>query len=174
MKRHSIKAALLVIGLAASQSSWSFKTDDQGHGGITRDALQAVSITLGGETLKFTDRAILETRKANFDVDWHQLAPDFHFDDEALGGGSLRINALRTQVITAALGSDGNAARTALGGALHTIQDFFAHSNQVDASLPIPNFGSDLLTALPATTPTCLADPSIKVCSRLKAVRSRD
>lgn len=161
MRQHLLRAALvatLAFGLAASPSSWAFKTDEQGHGGITRDALQGVSITLGGETLKFTDRAILETRSANFDVDYHQLAADFHFDDEALPAGSQRINALRTQVITAAIGADGRTARIALGGALHTIQDFFAHSNQVDASLSIPNFGNDLLTALPVTTRTCLAN----------------
>lgn len=161
MKRHLVRAAFaaaVVFGCAVPTAGWAFKTDDQGHGGITRDSLTAVSITLSGETLKFTDRAIVEVRKANFDVDWHQLAADFHFDDEALGGGSQRINALKTQVINAAVGGDGNAARTALGGALHTIQDFFAHSNQVDASLPIPNFGTNVLVALPATTHTCLAD----------------
>src|SRR5205814_10609545 len=141
-----------------SHSALAVKTDDTGHGGINRDALGAVSITINGETLKFTDRAITEVRQANFDVDWHQLAASFHFDDEALAGGSQRIVDLRTQVIDSAVGGDGKAARQALGGAMHTIQDFFAHSNQVDASLAMPNFGTDLLTALPATTRTCEAD----------------
>lgn len=161
MKRQSMRAALaamLALVLAAPDPGRAFETNAQGHGGITQDALHGVSITLNGETLKFTERAILEVRKANFDVDWHQLAADFHFDDEALGGGSQRINALRAQVIAAAVGGDGKAARKALGGALHTIQDFFAHSNQVNAALPMPNFGTDVLAALPATTATCLAD----------------
>lgn len=38
---------------------------------------------------------------------------------------------------------------------MHTIQDFFAHSNQADQGLTVPNFGADVLTPLPATTATC-------------------
>ena len=154
----AVLVCMLLLTWLIPDAGWAFKTDDQGHGGITRDALRDVSITINGETLKFTDRAAVEVRKANFAVDWHQLAADYHFDDESLPMGSQRINTLRTQVITAAIGGDGGAARTALGGALHTIQDFFAHSNQVNAALPIPNFGSDVLAALPTTTATCLAD----------------
>jgi hypothetical protein len=151
-------SVLFAIGSALPHSAGAFKTDDTGHGGINRDALGAVSITINGETLKFTDRAITEVRQANFDVDWHQLAATYHFDDESLPGGSQRIVDLRKQVIDSAVGGDGKAARQALGGAMHTIQDFFAHSNQVDFSLTIPNFGTDLLTALPSTTKTCESD----------------
>ena len=161
MKRktaRTILAATLAFALTAQGPAWAFETNDQGHGGITRDALHGVSITLNGETLRFTDRAILEIHDANFAVDWHQFAADFHFDDEKLPAGSQRINALKTQVISSALGGNGAKARKALGGALHTIQDFFAHSNQVDAALSIPDFGTDVLTALPATTATCLTD----------------
>ncbi len=140
---------------AISIPAHPFSLNDTGHGGITRDALAAISITINGETLKFTDRAREEVKDANFEVDHHQLTASFHFDDEALGGGSSRIVALKEQVISSATGGNGKAARQALGGALHTLQDFFAHSNQADQGLPIPNFGSAVLTALPSNVAAC-------------------
>jgi hypothetical protein len=127
----------------------AFGLNDTGHGGITRDALNLVSKDINGETLKFTDRARQEIKDANFEVDHHQLTAEFHFDDEKLNGGTTRINTLKERVITESLGGNGRAARQALGGALHTIQDFFAHSNQADEGLSIPNFGTTVLTALP-------------------------
>ena len=133
----------------------AFSLNETGHGGITRDALGSIAITLDGETLKFTDRAKEEIKDANFEVDHHQLTASFHFDDESLTAGTTRINALKEQVISNATGGDGKSARKALGGALHTIQDFFAHSNQADQGLAVPNFGVDVLPALPANVATC-------------------
>lgn len=88
-------------------------------------------------------------------MDRHQLSPSFHFDSESLSGGSIRINTLKERVISNAKGGDGISARKALGGALHTIQDYFAHSNQADQGLSIPNFGIDVLSALPSNVATC-------------------
>lgn len=143
---------LLVTTVGAAHA---FGLSDVGHGGITRDALAEISVTVDDETLKFTDRAKEEIKDANFSVDWHQLTASFHFDDEALNGGSIRINSLKEKVITDAKGGNGKSARKALGGALHTIQDFFAHSNQADQALAIPNFGDEVLTALPSDEATC-------------------
>ncbi|MDD5269389.1 MAG: hypothetical protein PHO08_20115 [Methylococcales bacterium] len=128
--------------------------NDTGHGGITRDAL-VLSITIDGETLKFTDKAKEEIKDANFEVDHHQLTASFHFDDESLNEGMTRINTLKEQVIQEAKAGNGKSARKSLGGALHTIQDFFAHSNQADQGLVIPNFGVDILNALPSNVATC-------------------
>jgi hypothetical protein len=51
------------------------------------------------------------------------------------------------------------AARTDLGGALHTIQDFYSHSNWVELGhdTPSPDLGrpGHQLSRLPASTPTC-------------------
>ena len=77
----------------------AFKLNDGGHGGITRDAFSGVSATIDGETLIFTNRAKTEITEANFEVDKNQLDASLHFDDEALAGGTRRINALKEQVI---------------------------------------------------------------------------
>lgn len=69
----------------------AFSLNDTGHGGITRDALTSISITISSETLKFTNRAKEEIKDANFEVDHHQLAASFHFDDESLNAGTARI-----------------------------------------------------------------------------------
>ena len=156
--RWSIKALAAAVSLALLsqfQPAQAFHLDDTGHGGITRDALLNASVTISGETLKFTDRAKEEIKDANFEVDWHQFSPSFHFDNESLGTGTQRINTLKEQVISEAKGGNGKAARKALGGALHTIQDFFSHSNQVNQGLTIPNFGVDVLAPLPANAATC-------------------
>ena len=134
---------------------YAFGLNEGGHGGITKKALGDASITISGETLKFTDRAKEEIKDANFEVDHHQLTPEFHFDNETLRKGTMRIKALKEKVISEATGGNGKAARKALGGALHTIQDFFAHSNQADQGLNIPEFGSDILSDLLDTTATC-------------------
>lgn len=147
--------AFTLSAVLCGSPAWSFSLNDTGHGGITRDALNVASVVVDGQTLKFTDRAKEEVKDANFDVDWHQFSPSFHFDNENLGTGTARINALKEDVIAQAKGGNGNAARKALGGALHTIQDFFAHSNQADGSLAVPNFGVDVLTPLPTTMATC-------------------
>lgn len=147
--------AFTLSAVLSGSPAWSFSLNDTGHGGITRDALNAASVTVDGQTLKFTDRAKEEVKDANFDVDWHQFSPSFHFDNENLGTGTTRIKTLKEEVISQAKGGNGKAARKALGGALHTIQDFFAHSNQADQGLAVPNFGVDILTPLPATTATC-------------------
>ncbi|MDP3670565.1 MAG: hypothetical protein WA191_02130 [Telluria sp.] len=146
---------IICVCLAASAQVLAFSLNDTGHGGITRDALASASITISGETLKFTDRAKEEVKDANFEVDRHQLTASFHFDDESLSAGTSRINTLKEQVISSATGGNGKAARKALGGALHTIQDFFAHSNQPDQGLAIPNFGTATLTAVAANVATC-------------------
>ena len=156
----SVRSLPAVVAFAAcalflGSSAWSFSLNDTGHGGATRDALNAASVTVDGQVLKFTDRAKEEIKDANFDVDWHQFSPSFHFDNESLDTGTARIKALKEETITQAKGGNGKAARKALGGALHTIQDFFAHSNQANQGLSVPNFGVDVLTPLPATTATC-------------------
>jgi hypothetical protein len=152
--RHLYWALLISLSLACS-ATFAFKLNDGGHGGITRDALQAISVTVEGETLRFSDRAKEEIKDANFEVDHHQLTASFHFDDESLTAGTQRINDLRQRVISEAIGGNGKSARQALGGALHTIQDFFAHSNAAERGDPIPEFGFAVLRAPLAGTATC-------------------
>jgi von Willebrand factor A domain-containing protein 7 len=94
---------------------------------------------IGGTTYKFEgDKEILEIRTANKDSD--SLTGDFweesvHFDNEGLALCSNRIKDLKAKAIEALTGSgnpDGALARRFTGQALHTLQDFYAHSNWVD------------------------------------------
>lgn len=74
----------------------AFSLNDPGHGGITRDALALSSITIGGETLKFTDR----TKEETFEVDHHQLTGDGSgnttFDAIGVGAASAQVRAERS------------------------------------------------------------------------------
>lgn len=153
--RRSLSHALVLLLVLSGKPASAFKLDEGGHGGITRDALAGIAVTLDGETLKFSEKAREEIRDANFAVDLNQLAASLHFDDEALDGGTARINSLKERTISLAKGGDGPGARKALGGALHTVQDFFAHSNHVESGGAIPNFGVATLAPLPASTATC-------------------
>ena len=90
-------------------------------------------------------------------MDWNQFNAALHFDDEALGLGTSMLVTLKEQVITSLLGdsADGSAARKTLGRALHTTQDFFAHSSAVETGFGIPNFGVTVLGKLPMNVATC-------------------
>jgi hypothetical protein len=151
------RSILLSLVLLLPTSLHAFKPNDTGHGGITRDALDEISVTINGETVKFTDAAKEEIKAANngTDLSFDFFTPRAHFDDENLEESSRRIIALKVLVIAQATFGDGKEARKYLGEALHTIQDFFAHSNEPDEGLRIPNFGVDVLDKLPITTPTC-------------------
>ncbi len=70
--------------------------------------------------------------KANAAVDDDQDHSALHFDGENFEGGQARLTTLKQQVLEL-LGKDQAVeARTALGGALHTVQDFYSHTNWVE------------------------------------------
>jgi hypothetical protein len=155
----TISAFIIVLLSLAwlSPPAQAFKANDEGHEGITRHALEGISRTVDSETLRFTQRAIDQIATANNRVDLNQFNAALHFDDEALDAGSSMLVTLKEQVISALLGdsADGRAARQTLGRALHTAQDFFAHSSAVDTGSGIPNFGEATLGRLPMNVATC-------------------
>ena len=55
-----------------------------------------------------------------------------HFDDELFVEGQARLMNLRAEMITALKTADAASARSLLGRQLHTLQDFYAHSNWVE------------------------------------------
>ncbi len=150
-------AAGLALFASFVPSSYGFSPDETGHEGITRQALGGISRTVDGETLRFTQRAIDEIARANNRVDNNQFNAALHFDDEALDAGSALLVALKQQVIASLQGdsADGRTARQTLGRALHTVQDFFSHSNAVESGAGVPNFGEATLVRLPANAATC-------------------
>ena len=105
------------------------------------------------------EAAINEIVRANEKVDDDQKTASKHFDGESLPEGQARIIDLRESVIMALQKSDAQGARTALGGALHTIQDFYSHTNWVELGNTVPHPGlgrpGNPLDRLAAAIRTC-------------------
>jgi hypothetical protein len=78
--------------------------------------------------------ACMEIQKANIDVDDDQEAAHKHCDGESFGPEKARIQQLKKNAIGAvlAVSLDVAKARKNVGEALHTIYDFYAHSNWVE------------------------------------------
>jgi hypothetical protein len=127
-------------------SVMAFKPNLEGHLGITERGLHELQVQVDGARLRFTEKAIGEINKANEDTDgsfWgsgfeEQGHSEYHFDNEDLQGGSKRLIDLKQKIIKKLQQSppDGAGARQDLGGALHTIQDFYSHSNWIELNNP--------------------------------------
>jgi hypothetical protein len=76
---------------------------------------------------------------ANVAVDDDQVASALHFDGENFAAGQTRITGLLNRTIADLKAKNAQAARADLGGALHTIQDFYAHSNWIELGNNGPN-----------------------------------
>ena len=124
----------LALGMLTPSPAGAFGNNAQGHLGITQGALNSISRQVEGEDLRFTPRAIMQVKDANQAVDLNQLAAYLHFDDEAFQGGTTRLVVLKQAIIAeiTAAEADGEAAREYLGQALHTLQDFYAHTNWIE------------------------------------------
>ena len=138
-----------VLGLLAGKS----------HQGMTGEAITELELEFFGQQTGSMRDAIKEIGRANSDVDDDQKTAAKHFDGESLPEGQQRIINLRNGIITALQNNDANGARTALGSALHTIQDFYSHTNWVELGhrLPNPDLGrpGKALHRLPRTAETC-------------------
>jgi hypothetical protein len=97
--------------------------------------------TPDGSELIFSIRAIKEVQHANRSVDyrnlrdgfrWELLDPAAHCDDETLDECSEHIEYIVEDLVTNAATAAGKKLRILLGRAMHTLQDFYAHSNWVD------------------------------------------
>lgn len=162
-----IFACLLSIGflLGMPDSALAFKVPI--HEQITREVFADFQVVAGSETLKFTDYAIDQIVKANKDTDDlpNQFNSEKHFDGEDFLGGSQRVKNLKERVISKVTAADPQAtsARNDLGTALHTIQDFYAHSNWVELGHSSPNIntqmGREIFSGADSKTPTCPTDP---------------
>ncbi|MGH7803792.1 MAG: hypothetical protein ACREQJ_05550, partial [Candidatus Binatia bacterium] len=153
----SVGAAFVSVALAVS-SAQAFKPNEAGHLGITTEALSPITRTADGQTVQFSDRALDEIRDANRNTDiitFFGVAE--HFDDEAFVESSQRLLNLKESTIQKALAGDGDGAREDFGGALHTVQDFYSHSNWVElGNIAIePRLGREVMQPLPIGDATC-------------------
>jgi hypothetical protein len=77
-------------------------------------------------------KAIEEMANANGLVDKDQHTAAKHFDGETFAAGHDRLVSLLNGTISALQSENVGDARSQLGQALHTVQDFYSHSNWVE------------------------------------------
>lgn len=93
--------------------------------------------------------------------------PHLHFTNEEYARASSHILTLRQSIIDTLRGGEtgsrnGQAARARLGHALHTIQDFYSHSNWVERGHPAIQtaLGTSTLPNPPSSPGVCTGDPN--------------
>lgn len=167
MRNAAILLCLLLLGFLLGMPSRALAFKVPIHEQITREVFADFKVVAGGETLQFTNYAIDQIVKANKDTDDlpNQFNSEKHFDDEDFTGGSKRVRDLKERVISkvTALEPESTSARNDLGTALHTVQDFYAHSNWVELGHSSPNInthiGREIFSGADKNTPTCPTDP---------------
>lgn len=105
-------------------------------------------------------KALDQIIEADARVDEDQTSSAKHFDGENAAGAQLRLATLKQNILDALRSDPINAtgARDNLGSALHTIQDFYSHSNWVEQGNGSAHPGVGRPGALAfagPTTPTC-------------------
>ncbi len=132
------------------------------HAKITSDAVKELDNEFFGIT-DLTDpmeKAIEQIADANAEVDQDQFTSAKHVDGESFPEGQTRLTSLRQGVVNALATNDATGARSSLGQALHTIQDFYSHSNWIELGngAPHPALGrGGAIARLAANVPTCRA-----------------
>ncbi|MFH7029218.1 MAG: HET-C-related protein [Heteroscytonema crispum UTEX LB 1556] len=162
-----IWVCLLSLGFLLGMPSPALAFKVPIHGEITTEVFADFQVVAGGETLQFTNYAIDQIVKANKDTDDlpKQFNSEYHFDGEDFSGGSKRVKDLKERVISkvTAASAEATSARNDLGTALHTVQDFYAHSNWVELGHSSPNIntkiGREIFSGADKNTPTCPTDP---------------
>lgn len=81
---------------------------------------------------------------ANADVDRDLDHSAFHCDGENFDGAQARLAELKNETIYQLKAGKAAKAQKALGSALHTLQDFYSHSNWIEMGNtgPHPDFGT--------------------------------
>ncbi|HEX7149920.1 MAG TPA: hypothetical protein VF618_00420 [Thermoanaerobaculia bacterium] len=111
----------LLVSLLTTSPAFAFK---QGiHQSITESRLQSKG---------FTSDSAEVVGDANWYTDiYEQTSTAAHFDDESFAAGSARLNAKIDSIINNLDNCNKDEALKEMGRALHTLQDFYAHSNWV-------------------------------------------
>lgn len=141
-------------------AAWGFAVDI--HRDISVEQAGLLRATIAGNDEQFSSRALQELADANEAVDALSSAAQFfparHFTNERVTDGFNRVDRLAQEALAALAGNspDGRQARENIGQALHTIQDFYAHSNWAElGQTAVANSGNT-----GPTTGTCAANPN--------------
>jgi len=161
-------AALLAF-LSPTSVQGFFPTDFHTVGGALGTSHQDIvvqalaSVTLEdcgplGINLEDAVAGAIQVAAANAAVDENQFNSEYHCDGESFPEVQDRLSTLRNSILSSLTSNDAASARSSLGQALHTIQDFYSHSNWVELgnSLPHSTLGrSGPIFRLASTTATC-------------------
>lgn len=135
------------------------------HQLITSEALIEIRFTppSGGSQVRFAPRSIRDIEDGNAETDRFQGSHELHFDnawlfkssDRLVTGNTFLLGKLR-QTSTMSPGQ-AKSLRTAFGSYLHTVQDFYAHSNYTNlASRPPIQLGKLQVADPPSSPSPCL------------------
>lgn len=188
MRNATIWVCLLLLGFLLGMPSRALAFNvlaPEVHQPITKEVLQNYHVD--GVDGRFSDNAIEIIVGANRSVDNDQSKTELHFDGENFIGGGKRVKTLKEDIIgrvQEALASGSTATQaihTRLGGALHTVQDFYAHSNWVELEKQ-KNPGNEMINkelgrgeisnVADGNTPTCPTDASTLGGEGLKQLTS--
>lgn len=139
------------------------------HRMITTQPLSLITADVAGQPKKFSQRALEQIAKANADTDNLPSAalfhPERHFTNETFFASTTRLVNLKNEIIMNLTSNppNGNKARQLLGTALHTIQDFYSHSNWVELGNANVNtsLGTAILSNPSANLQSCPTDPNM-------------
>ncbi len=133
------------------------------HEQISKDAATAVDMSAFGvsKLTKSMKSALTEITDANAGVDLDQFSSAKHFDAENFSGGQAFTTQNFQTILDTLAANNATGARAALGRALHTIQDFYSHTNWIESghSGPSPDLGR------PGRTIGSLAGPLLATCT---------
>jgi hypothetical protein len=167
---------LLSLELAFQAPAWAFMPII--HKEITSEALSSIQFSLNGQLIRFSQRAIQEINSANEHTDdpAFQTQSSLHFDNEDFTGGSERLVKLKERIVKKIISDNPSvgSARSDLGGALHTVQDFYAHSNWVELGNNDINLdlGRVSFTGADNKAVTCPDDPGVLASAGLRELTS--
>lgn len=130
----------VAIGVATSVATPARAFDVPYHQEITEYALKRIRVEISGQEYTFTDKAVLEICKANVATDNLVNAalfhPEWHFTNEEFARNSKGLIDAKNRAIANLHGHfafpQAHIARLDIGRALHTVQDFYAHSNWIE------------------------------------------
>lgn len=126
-----VQAALAALLTAREALGFAVLAGFDVHQEITEDALEQI----GFFGLGFTPRAIEQIVDGNVHADKHQEIDYYHVDNESIEAAHANLLLIRQKIkllVESDRFPDWEAARKELGLALHTVQDFYAHSNWIE------------------------------------------
>jgi hypothetical protein len=132
------------------------------HEDITRDAVKGLYNEFFGTTNQTTSmkQALTTIAQSGAQLDFGEVHASFqHFDAESFVSSQQWIQAQKTNVKLMLEANSVSAARQSLGYALHTLQDFYSHTNWIENRNSAPNFdvgtGAAILGTATPTESTC-------------------